>query len=88
MRRISPLLLIASALVLTLFGVWDLLHVKRLLEVNLNDFGRFYYGMVAWLAGGDPYAPNLATPVDLGDGRDPFTGVSTSSSTGAAVRAS
>jgi hypothetical protein len=67
-RRISPLLLIASALVLTLFGVWDLLHVKRLLEVNLNDFGRFYYGMVAWLAGGDPYAPNLATPVDLGDG--------------------
>ena len=36
------------------------------LEAQLCDFGRFYYAAQAWRAGGELYAPNIATSYPVG----------------------
>ncbi len=68
MSRPHPVTVAVAALVAGVAALWNALHLRRLLEVHLNDFGRFWYGAKAWLAGGSLYEPSVATPVDLGDG--------------------
>lgn len=67
MKAPRPLLVLLASLVLLLFLLWDALHVQRMLQVHLNDFGRFWYGAQAWAEGGSLYQTTVATPVDLGE---------------------
>ena len=64
----GPALGLAAGIGATLALLWNVLHVRQMLAVNMNDFGRFYYGTRAFLDGGSLYQPTIATPVDFGNG--------------------
>lgn len=59
---------LAAGLAGLLALIWNTLHVRQMLAVHMNDFGRFYYGTRAFLDGGSLYQPTVATPVDFGNG--------------------
>ena len=46
--------------------LWDVVLVRVMASLNMNDFGRFYYAARAFLAGHDMYAPSPATPLGGG----------------------
>jgi alpha-1,2-mannosyltransferase len=46
--------------------LWDVVLVRVMVALNMNDFGRFYYSARAYLAGQDMYAPSPATPLGAG----------------------
>ena len=44
----------------------DALLLRKMLELHMNDFGKFYYSARAFLDGGDMYAPSPATNIGIG----------------------
>jgi hypothetical protein len=54
-----------GALCLAAF-VLDALLLRKMMELHMNDFGKFYYSARAFLAGTDMYAPSPATDVGIG----------------------
>jgi hypothetical protein len=67
---VASLIDIASLIGLSVLCViaflWDLVLVRVMVTLNMNDFGRFYYSARAFLAGQDMYAPSPATPLGAG----------------------
>jgi alpha-1,2-mannosyltransferase len=54
-----------GALCVVAFGL-DALLLRKMMELHMNDFGKFYYSARAFLAGTDMYAPSPATDVGIG----------------------
>src|SRR5262245_62093929 len=44
----------------------DALLLRKMLELHMNDFGKFYYSARAFLNGADMYAPSPATSIGIG----------------------
>jgi hypothetical protein len=63
-----PLTQIAFAVLTFCIGVLDSILYRQSLQLSGNDFGKFYYGTQAWLAGSSLYSPNPATHLRAGDG--------------------
>jgi alpha-1,2-mannosyltransferase len=54
-----------GALCVVAFGL-DALLLRKMMELHMNDFGKFYYSARAFLDGADMYAPSPATNVGIG----------------------
>jgi Glycosyltransferase family 87 len=54
-----------TLLVLAFQGVQT--YQREVQDGHLGDFGRIYYAVVSWRAGGELYAPNVATPEIVGE---------------------
>lgn len=59
-----------ALIVLALIGVWLQYHVTLaqalVVDLHMNDFGKFYYSAQRFLDGGDPYGPSPATLIPVG----------------------
>ena len=44
----------------------DALLLRKMMELHMNDFGKFYYSARAFLEGADMYAPSPATNIGIG----------------------
>jgi hypothetical protein len=51
----------ALSLLCVVAFLWDVVLVRLMIAVQMNDFGRFYYSARAFLDGKDMYAPSPAT---------------------------
>ena len=57
---------IGLAVLCTIAFLWDVVLVRVMVALNMNDFGKFYYSARAFLAGHDMYAPSPATQLGAG----------------------
>src|SRR5437870_572685 len=46
--------------------VWDGVLTRTMIDLHMNDFGKFYYSALAYRAGRDMYAPTAATDIGYG----------------------
>src|SRR5262245_51864243 len=58
--------MIALAIVCAMSFLWDVVLVRVMVTLNMNDFGKFYYSARAFLAGRDMYTPSPATQLGAG----------------------
>src|SRR5262245_35646421 len=56
-------LIVALGLLCAAAFLLDVLLLRKMLELHMNDFGKFYYSTRAFLNGGDMYAPSPATNI-------------------------
>jgi len=56
-------LIVALGLLCGVAFLLDVLLLRKMLELHMNDFGKFYYSARAFLDGGDMYAPSPATNI-------------------------
>lgn len=53
--------LVALSLLCAAAFIWDVILMRTMISLQMNDFGRFYYSARAFLDGTDMYAPSPAT---------------------------
>src|SRR5262245_46703309 len=56
-------LIVAFGLLCAAAFLLDVLLLRKMLELHMNDFGKFYYSTRAFLYGGDMYEPRPATNI-------------------------
>src|SRR5262245_61809432 len=59
-------LIVALGLLCAAAFVLDTLLLRKMLELHMNDFGKFYYSARAFLDATDMYAPSPATDIGIG----------------------
>lgn len=61
-RLLQSLMMVLFDFVIIVLALWNAFLANYMVsELQMNDFGKFYYSAVAYLMGGDMYGPNPAT---------------------------